>query len=113
MDRALALVEQFRPYAVHRNGVDYFCRRTALEIVDRCGEMNLHVYGIDGYFLTDQITHQPIEWILDMSKCPSDYDAARKFIESGAVLPLFYEFVLGDSLQEGSNTRSSRKRRLW
>ena len=69
-----------------------------------CEEMNLHILGIDGYFLTDQITHQPIGWIVDMSKCPSDYDAARRFIEFGAALPLFYEFVLRDPIQEASNT---------
>ena len=98
MDRALALVDEFRTFAVRRLEICYFCRRTALEIVDRCQEMNLCILGIDGYFLTDQITHQPIEWIFDMSRCPSDYEAARNFIESGRALPLFYEFVLHDPL---------------
>jgi hypothetical protein len=95
MDPAKSLLSQFRQHALHRLGTDYFCRRTALDIVARCEEMKLPILGIDGYFLTDTTTHQPIEWILDLSKSPLDYDAARGFIAAGAHLPLFYEFVLG------------------
>jgi hypothetical protein len=96
MDRAEALIEAFASDAMRRGGNCYFCRRTALEIVDRCEAMQLHILGIDGYFLTDRITQQPIDWILDMSENPCGYDAARQFIRSGAALPLFYEFVLSD-----------------
>ena len=95
MGRAEFLINEFRPHAVRRSGTDFFCRRTALDIVARCEEMNIPIFGIDGYFLTDTTTHQPIEWILDQSKSPLDYDTARRFIAAGDALPLFYEFVLG------------------
>jgi hypothetical protein len=95
MGPAETLLSPFRQHAVRRLGTDYFCRRTALDIVARCEEIKHPIVGIDGYFLTDTTTHQPIEWILDLSKSPLDYDAARQFIEAGAALPLFYEFFLG------------------
>jgi hypothetical protein len=89
---------------VRRLGTDYFCRRTALDIVARCEEMKLPILGIDGYFLTETTTHQPIEWILDLSNSPLDYEAARRFIAAGTALPLFYEFVLG------APTKATRRR---
>lgn len=89
-------LDQLRSYAFHRAGTDYYCRRTALELVDECERIGVPILGVDGAFLTDTQTHQPIEWILDLSQRPTDYDAARRFIESGSALPLFYEFVFGD-----------------
>jgi hypothetical protein len=88
-------LDQFKRYAFRRADTDYYCRRTAREIIDECERTGVPIFGIDGAFLTDTQTHQPIEWILDLSDRPTDYDAARRFIESGAHLPLFYEFVLG------------------
>jgi hypothetical protein len=95
MAPAESLLNQFSQHAVRRLGTDYFCRRTALDIVAHCEEMKLPIVGIDGYFLTETTTQQPIEWILDLSKTPFDYGAAREYIAAGAALPLFYEFVLG------------------
>jgi hypothetical protein len=89
-------LEKFKRYAFHRADAYYYCRRTALELIDECERIGMPILGIDGAFLTDTQTHQPIEWILDLPACPTDYDAARRFIESGASLPLFYEIVLGD-----------------
>jgi hypothetical protein len=94
-----ALISEFRRYGVQRLGTIYFCRRTALEIVDRCEAIGIRILGIDGFYLTANSTAQPIEWILDMSEAPVDrsaYEAARSFIEMGTDLPLFYEFVLND-----------------
>jgi hypothetical protein len=92
-----ALIAEFRRYGVQRRGTTYFCRRTALEIVDRCEATGIRILGIDGFYLTSNSTQQPIEWILDLSRAPADrsaYNAARNFLEMGIDLPLFYEFVL-------------------
>jgi hypothetical protein len=97
--RIEALIAEFRRYGVHRRGTDYFCRRTALEIVDRCEMLGIRIVGIDGFYLTASSTEQPIDWILDLSKVesvPSAYRVARAFLEKASELPLFYEFVLAD-----------------
>jgi len=96
MNGNLRGLDRFKRYAFRRAETDYYCRRTALEMIDECERIGMPILGIDGAFLTDTQTHQPIEWILSLSACPTDYDAARRFIESGAHLPLFYEFALGD-----------------
>lgn len=89
-------LDQFKCYAFRRDGADYYCRRTAFDIIDECERIEVPILGIDGTFLTDKQTHQPIEWILDLSQRPIDNSAARRFIESGVTQPLFYEFVFGD-----------------
>ena len=94
--------EQLKRHAFHRAGTDYYCRRTALEMIDECERIGMPILGIDGAFLTDTHTHQPIEWTLDLSRSPTDYGVARQLIQSGATLPLFYEFVLGDAATEQS-----------
>jgi hypothetical protein len=106
-DQALQLLERFSCYAVHRSGTDYHCRRTALEILDECEKMGLRIHGIDGFFLTDTTTHQPIEWIFAATAASTDYDAARRFIHSAAALPLFYELVIEDPKNESSGDRST------
>ncbi|MCC6890474.1 MAG: hypothetical protein IT536_18260 [Hyphomicrobiales bacterium] len=110
MDRAHALLDQFAQHAVRRSGTLYFCRRTTLEIIDRCEQLGLPLAGIDGFFLTDTRTHQPLEWILDMSEAPSDYAAARRFVEAGAALPLFYELFLAGEPPD-AQTRASQPSR--
>ena len=91
------LISEFRRYGVHRAGTDYFCRQTALEIVDRCEASGIRILGIDGFYLTANVTEPAIDWILDLSDAESSssaYNGARAFLEKGAELPLFYEFVL-------------------
>jgi hypothetical protein len=98
-DRIEALISEFKRHGVHRRGTTYFCRRTALEIVDRCELLGIRILGIDGYYLTPSSTEQPIEWILDLSEAWKDrsaYNSARTFLEMAVDLPLFYEFVLDD-----------------
>ena len=105
--RIEALIAEFRRYGVQRRDTTYFCRRTALEIIDRCEVAGIRIVGIDGFYLTPNSTEQPIEWILDLSKAwvdQSGYDAARNFIEKAIDLPLFYEFVLHDP----TNTQQSQ-----
>lgn len=97
MYRIKDLISEFTRYGIHRGGKDYFCRRTALEIVDRCEALGIRILGIDGFYLTANLTEQPIDWILDLSDAEptsSAYNAARIFLETSAELPLFYEFVL-------------------
>ena len=97
--RIEALILEFKRYGVHRGGTIYFCRRTALEIVDRCEVAGIRIVGIDGFYLTPNSTEQPIEWILNLSEAWADqspYNAARNFFEKAINLPLFYEFVLDD-----------------
>jgi hypothetical protein len=104
--RIEALISEFRRYGVQRRGIDYFCRRTALEIVDRCEAMGIRILGIDGFYLTANLTEQPIDWILDLSGAgtdPSAYSVARKFLERASDLPLFYEFVLDDPATNATN----------
>jgi hypothetical protein len=97
--RIETLMSEFRRYGVQRLGTTYFCRRTALEIVDRCEVAGVRILGVDAFYLTANSTEQPIEWILDLSKACADhsaYNAARTFLEEAIDLPLFYEFVLDD-----------------
>jgi hypothetical protein len=97
--RVKALISQFERYSVQRLGTAYFCRRTALEIVDQCETVGIRILGIDGFYLTPSSTEQPIEWILDLSEASMDqsaYNAARQFLEQAIHLPLFFELVLAD-----------------
>jgi hypothetical protein len=94
-----ALISEFRRYGVRRGDRAYFCRRTSLDIVDRCENSALRILDIDGYYLTAHSIEQPIEWILDLSgkTNSSAYEVTRTFLQDGAKLPLFYEFVLVES----------------
>lgn len=98
MDRAKALLDKLSQHAYHRGDTSYFCRRTALEIIEECEQLELHLYGIDGFFLTPRSTEQPVEWILDMSENPTNYARARRFLDESSALPMFYEFVIVDPL---------------
>jgi hypothetical protein len=104
--RIEALISEFRQYGIHRRGTNYFCRRTALEIVDRCEAIGICILGIDGFYLTADSTEQPIDWILDLSGArtgPSAYNVARMFFQNASDLPLFYEFVLDDPANTDAN----------
>jgi hypothetical protein len=98
MDRAEQLIEELKAFGLVNGNTVYFCRRTALEIIDRCETMRLELAGIDGFYLTPRSTEQPLDWILDLSKAPGSYEVARRFIWEGKDLPLFYEFVISDPL---------------
>ena len=54
MGAAKKLLEQFSAYAVYRSGTSLFCAQTAVEIITRCEKAKLRIYGMDGYFLTEQ-----------------------------------------------------------
>jgi hypothetical protein len=96
MPAAEAILAEFRAFAVGR-ARDKFCVRSAFDIVDRCEKDGVGILGIEGFYMTDNMTMPQPDHILDLSVGMKDYDAARQFLRRGEGLPLFYEFTLDDS----------------
>ena len=97
---AETIVAAFRAFGAGRQ-CDKFCARTAFDIVDRCEQAGIGILGIEGFYMTDNMTMPQLDHILDLSAGMKAYHTARSFLRKGEGWPLFYEFTLDESDADG------------
>jgi hypothetical protein len=64
------------------------------------------ILGIEGFYMTEQMTLPQHDHILDLSGGTKAYEVARQFLRRGEGLPLFYEFTLDDGNCDGEGSLS-------
>ena len=106
MPVAEAIFAEFRAFAAGR-ARDKFCARSAFDIVDRCEKDGVGILGIEGFYMTDDMTMPRPDHILDLSGGTKAYEAARQFLRRGEGQPLFYEFTLDEGNCDGEGSLSS------
>jgi hypothetical protein len=95
MDRSEQLIADFAA----RGGTlapDLFDVARALEIVERCRDLELDLLGIEGFESCAVGIMPRLDWIYDASADPRAYDAARTFLESYGAAHLHFAFTLAD-----------------
>jgi hypothetical protein len=87
---------------------DFFCRRTALEIVSMCETGRVKIWGIEGFYLTKHTTQPDMDWILNMSDAPYSYEFASKFLKDSSPLPLFFCLTVEEKEQPQPSMEESK-----
>jgi hypothetical protein len=96
MDRA----EQLLADVAAKGGMiapDLFSVARALDIVERCRELELDLIGIEGFEACAVGIMPRLDWIYDASDDARAYDAARCFLESYGAANLHFHFTIIDS----------------
>ncbi|SKA40043.1 hypothetical protein SAMN04488128_105107 [Chitinophaga eiseniae] len=66
--------------AVERAGIFLYSREIALEFVKACGNENIHLFGIDGFFLKDNRIQPSMTDSIDFSSLFFEGDIYQKAI---------------------------------
>ncbi len=84
---------------VKASGGEVFFLRPAdaIELVSRCKEGNISLYGIDGFALTKSTTQPFLEHSISFDQDRSSYEKARRFLEGYIDSDLYFEVVYAPS----------------
>jgi hypothetical protein len=89
------IVSEFASSAMFRGGVALFPVRTAIEIVKRCKALNIRVFGLDGFFLTETTTEPSLENSIDLSKMEANcHELALEFLFERSNSGMYFEVVI-------------------
>ena len=74
-------LDEFAEKAVRKSGEEYyFDRAVTLDIIARCENEKITIYGIDGALIENGDIHEPIDAILVLGNDPQAYAEARKHV---------------------------------
>ena len=79
--RTSSVLDRFIGREIKQSGTElYFDRSTALEIIDCCAKARIPILGLDGARIDERGHQELLEWSLNLSASPHDYDASRRHL---------------------------------
>jgi hypothetical protein len=67
-----------------RGGIDLYDKQGALQFIENCEKQNIRIFGVDGFFISDEKTQPSLENSIDFSILPSQegiYEMAKQLIQ--------------------------------
>ena len=88
--------KEFIPFAEIRGETLLLPFNYAIEFINRCEQKNIKILGIDGFFLTNNITRPSMEDSIDLSSAKNDksYKIAKLFIKKRQNKNTHFEIVI-------------------
>jgi hypothetical protein len=91
----LEFYKKFSGTWFQKNDIFYVASESASDFLEYVFKSEVRLFGIDGFILKEEITQQPLEWILDSSDTQPEKDFTLKFITDAIEDKLtHFEFVL-------------------
>lgn len=98
MDR---LEKEFASKGIRRGGILFLRPADAIELVSRCKERNIPLYGIDGFALTKSTTQPFLEHSISLDQDGNSYEKAKRFLEGYVDSGLYFEVVYAEQGEAG------------
>ncbi len=86
----------FKDRGVQRGGIHLYSKYDALNFVEECYKQSVYILGIDGFYITEDITEPSIENSIDFTILPLKrediFEMAKKFLDKRED-SLFFEII--------------------
>lgn len=91
--------QEFSHLGIKPGGIHMFRIADAIKIVKICRERRLRIWGIDGFFITENSTQPSMEHSIDLSDIDNSlqcWDVAEEFLNKMINYDLYFEIVSDD-----------------